>query len=163
MEGRANLRREKTIVHQRLNRAVSSMPGREITNNNAALLQGCSHKRSPLRLHKLRPRPKAPEADHMTVGCTFRHLPPLGGGASGYNPGTHRMRRDGRVAEGGGLLNRYRVKSSIGGSNPPLSAIALNSNIQLSSSHDGYQYCNQQRQLSTSPQEIIGLVSFQRS
>src|SRR5580658_6183707 len=31
-------------------------------------------------------------------------------------------RRDGRVAEGGGLLNRYRVKSSIGGSNPPLSA-----------------------------------------
>ena len=34
-------------------------------------------------------------------------------------------RRDGRVAEGGGLLNRYRVKSSIGGSNPPLSAIYL--------------------------------------
>ena len=33
------------------------------------------------------------------------------------------LRRDGRVAEGGGLLNRYRVKSSIGGSNPPLSAI----------------------------------------
>ena len=27
------------------------------------------------------------------------------------------------MAEGGGLLNRYRVKSSIGGSNPPLSAI----------------------------------------
>jgi hypothetical protein len=26
------------------------------------------------------------------------------------------------VAEGGGLLNRYRAKSSIGGSNPPLSA-----------------------------------------
>jgi hypothetical protein len=26
------------------------------------------------------------------------------------------------VAEGGGLLNRYRVKNSIGGSNPPLSA-----------------------------------------
>ena len=33
--------------------------------------------------------------------------------------------RVGRVAEGGGLLNRYRVKSSIGGSNPPLSAIIL--------------------------------------
>src|SRR5437764_2662204 len=33
-----------------------------------------------------------------------------------------RVRRVGRVAEGGGLLNRYRVKSSIGGSNPPLSA-----------------------------------------
>ena len=29
------------------------------------------------------------------------------------------------MAEGGGLLNRYRVKSSIGGSNPPLSAINL--------------------------------------
>ena len=27
------------------------------------------------------------------------------------------------MAEGGGLLNRYRVKSSIGGSNPPLSAM----------------------------------------
>ena len=31
--------------------------------------------------------------------------------------------RDGRVAEGDGLLNRYTVKSRIGGSNPPLSAI----------------------------------------
>ena len=31
--------------------------------------------------------------------------------------------RDGRVAEGAGLLNRYTVKSRIGGSNPPLSAI----------------------------------------
>jgi hypothetical protein len=30
--------------------------------------------------------------------------------------------RDGRVAEGDGLLNRYTVKSRIGGSNPPLSA-----------------------------------------
>jgi hypothetical protein len=29
------------------------------------------------------------------------------------------------VAEGGGLLNRCRVKSSTGGSNPPLSAIDL--------------------------------------
>jgi hypothetical protein len=33
-----------------------------------------------------------------------------------------RYGRDGRVAEGGGLLNRYTVKSRIGGSNPPLSA-----------------------------------------
>jgi hypothetical protein len=33
------------------------------------------------------------------------------------------QRRDGRVAEGAGLLNRYTVKSRIGGSNPPLSAI----------------------------------------
>ena len=32
--------------------------------------------------------------------------------------------RDGRVAEGGGLLNRYTAKSRIGGSNPPLSAIS---------------------------------------
>jgi hypothetical protein len=42
------------------------------------------------------------------------------------------------VAEGGGLLNRYRVKSSIGGSNPPLSASLLNLNtlnpIELSPS-----------------------------
>ena len=29
------------------------------------------------------------------------------------------------MAEGGGLLNRYRTKSSIGGSNPPLSASFL--------------------------------------
>jgi hypothetical protein len=33
--------------------------------------------------------------------------------------------RDGRVAEGDGLLNRYTVKSRIGGSNPPLSATFL--------------------------------------
>ncbi len=33
--------------------------------------------------------------------------------------------RDGRVAEGGGLLNRYTVKSRIGGSNPPLSATLI--------------------------------------
>ncbi len=41
--------------------------------------------------------------------------------ATGYNHNQPR-RRVGRVAEGGGLLNRYRTKSSIGGSNPPLSA-----------------------------------------
>ena len=40
------------------------------------------------------------------------------------------LRRVGRVAEGGGLLNRYRVKSSIGGSNPPLSATDLSRVIQ---------------------------------
>ena len=46
-----------------------------------------------------------------------------------YNPlGT---RRDGRVAEGGGLLNRCRVKSSTGGSNPPLSAIDLNNTMKI--------------------------------
>ena len=32
------------------------------------------------------------------------------------------VRSDGRVAEGTGLLNLHRVKSSIGGSNPPRSA-----------------------------------------
>jgi hypothetical protein len=33
--------------------------------------------------------------------------------------------RDGRVAEGDGLLNRYTAKSRIGGSNPPLSATLI--------------------------------------
>jgi hypothetical protein len=33
--------------------------------------------------------------------------------------------RGGRVAEGGGLLNRCTVKSCTGGSNPPLSARVL--------------------------------------
>src|SRR5207237_5566656 len=47
-----------------------------------------------------------------------RQLP----GRSSICRGPHNLRRGGRVAEGGGLLNRYRVKSSIGGSNPPLSA-----------------------------------------
>ncbi len=36
-----------------------------------------------------------------------------------------RIRRGGRVAEGGGLLNRYTLKRRIKGSNPFLSAIAL--------------------------------------
>ena len=35
---------------------------------------------------------------------------------------TRQVRRGGREAEGDGLLNRYTVKSCIGGSNPPLSA-----------------------------------------
>jgi hypothetical protein len=42
--------------------------------------------------------------------------------ASPPGEAAHRKRRVGREAEGGGLLNRYRTKSSIGGSNPPLSA-----------------------------------------
>ena len=42
---------------------------------------------------------------------------------SSLDSGFHyHQRRDGRVAEGDGLLNRYTVKSRIGGSNPPLSA-----------------------------------------
>src|ERR1700756_3019284 len=39
-----------------------------------------------------------------------------------YLKGSATVWRGGRVAEGGGLLNRYTVKSCIGGSNPPLSA-----------------------------------------
>ena len=39
-------------------------------------------------------------------------------------------RRDGRVAEGGGLLNRCTVKSCTGGSNPPLSAIARSRHLR---------------------------------
>ena len=35
------------------------------------------------------------------------------------------------MAEGGGLLNRYRVKSSIGGSNPPLSATPLDRSLRF--------------------------------
>jgi hypothetical protein len=35
------------------------------------------------------------------------------------------------VAEGGGLLNRYRVKSSIGGSNPPLSARKPHNSLKI--------------------------------
>jgi hypothetical protein len=35
------------------------------------------------------------------------------------------MRRRGREAEGGGLLNRYTVKSRIEGSNPSVSATAV--------------------------------------
>jgi hypothetical protein len=38
--------------------------------------------------------------------------------------------RVGRVAEGGGLLNRCRTKSSTGGSNPPLSAIIENKGLK---------------------------------
>src|ERR1700743_1827575 len=49
-----------------------------------------------------------------------RSAPACAGGAE--SPARAISRRDGRVAERGGLLNRYRVKSSIGGSNPPLSA-----------------------------------------
>ena len=67
-------------------------------------------------------------------------LPPCAGQNSGgcYNhvarksgppmAGSRPTRRGGRVAEGGGLLNRYTVKSCIGGSNPPLSARLLTMN-----------------------------------
>ena len=40
-------------------------------------------------------------------------------------------RRGGRVAEGGGLLNRYRMSSPIVGSNPIPSAIYLRSLAKL--------------------------------
>ena len=42
------------------------------------------------------------------------------------------------MAEGGGLLNRYRVKSSIGGSNPPLSAMVLESKTYDTGYSNGY-------------------------
>ena len=48
------------------------------------------------------------------------------------------------MAEGGGLLNRYRIKSSIGGSNPPLSA---SSSQQLSTIRDV-----------NNPQQPLGIV-----
>ena len=51
------------------------------------------------------------------------------------------------MAEGGGLLNRYRVKSSIGGSNPPLSAINTSEDILVIT-----QY----------PQLKLGYLSFGR-
>src|ERR1051325_4172185 len=44
--------------------------------------------------------------------------------------GSHSGWRDGRVAEGGGLLNRCTVKSRTGGSNPPLSAILTFRDLQ---------------------------------
>ena len=57
-----------------------------------------------------------------------------GSGASASSGIIHtESRRDGREAEGGGLLNRYRVKSSIGGSNPPLSARTPSGNISRQS------------------------------
>jgi hypothetical protein len=37
-----------------------------------------------------------------------------------------------KVAEGGGLLNRYTVKSCIGGSNPPLSASSSTTSLSIS-------------------------------
>ena len=43
--------------------------------------------------------------------------------------------RDGRVAEGGGLLNRYTVKSRIEGSNPSVSASCLEA------CHAGFAQC----------------------
>ena len=45
-----------------------------------------------------------------------------GRGAIAYAGGTYVSRRRGREAEGGGLLNRYRVSSPIEGSNPSVSA-----------------------------------------
>jgi hypothetical protein len=42
-----------------------------------------------------------------------------------YADGRNAPRRRGREAEGGGLLNRYRVSSPIEGSNPSVSAKSL--------------------------------------
>ena len=51
------------------------------------------------------------------ISCCYNHFARVSAGMF-----TRLIRRGGRVAEGGGLLNRYTVKSCIGGSNPPLSA-----------------------------------------
>jgi hypothetical protein len=66
-------------------------------------------------------------------------------------------RRDGRVAEGGGLLNRCRVKSSTGGSNPPLSASesfsVIFSNLK---SHDSPYLAGERRILVTTENRVRG-------
>src|SRR5215471_14112142 len=72
----------------------------------------------------------------VPLGCQFADCSPTGGSCLGrrgrvkssrgirrVDP-THRW-RGGRVAEGGGLLNRYTVNSRIVGSNPIPSARAL--------------------------------------
>ena len=73
-----------------------------------------------LEQHGIRTRP-----NHGRCGCVRRWA-----GIILVRPGARQMEprevwRVGRVAEGGGLLNRCRTKSSTGGSNPPLSATNL--------------------------------------
>ena len=47
------------------------------------------------------------------------------------------------MAEGGGLLNRYTIKSRIGGSNPPLSAslISIYPLRFQTQQHEGFEPC----------------------
>jgi hypothetical protein len=62
------------------------------------------------------------------------------------------------VAEGGGLLNRYRIKSSIGGSNPPLSAIysSRTSDFHLNPGNIGV---SAGFRVSSSPREVAQSIS----
>jgi hypothetical protein len=83
----------------------------------------------PLRVETQVERERG-QAGKIEVGPTYMNDSPCLTVAVnvGINMGQERglsamVWRDGRVAEGGGLLNRYTVKSRIGGSNPPLSAI----------------------------------------
>ena len=68
---------------------------------------------------EIQPLPNCAEAAAQSQSAAIiRKLEAAAPATAGIRP----SRRGGRVAEGGGLLNRYTVKSCIGGSNPPLSA-----------------------------------------
>ena len=65
---------------------------------------------------------------HSISACANRHRRALAmTGGVGHMSQRAIRAGDGREAEGGGLLNRYRVKSSIEGSNPSVSASAQTS------------------------------------
>ena len=67
------------------------------------------------------------KAGHRSLTSTkSRHITTVLGRPRGGFPRIARHRRRGREAEGGGLLNRYRVSSPIEGSNPSVSARTLN-------------------------------------
>ena len=69
--------------------------------------------------------PRQPSAVHTFTKRRETIIVPARNDAFRYNVSRVRFtpqRRGGRVAEGGGLLNRCTVKSCTGGSNPPLSA-----------------------------------------
>ena len=72
---------------------------------------------------------QAPRAEPFAA--SRRRFVDLGSGF-GYKGAAAEQRRDGRAAEGGGLLNRYAVNIRIGGSNPPPSANSLPRNTFLS-------------------------------
>ena len=71
----------------------------------------CPDDKSAAALSSDRPLPSAIRRQFLF--CTCRYYPEV----LGFQP-----RRRGREAEGGGLLNRYTVKSRIEGSNPSVSA-----------------------------------------
>ena len=71
----------------------------------------------------MRVRVRAPLPGDGDVGEPPRNFQMRSPCAAGASWKGRRRRRDGRAAEGGGLLNRYRGSTSIGGSNPPPSAM----------------------------------------